>query len=76
MRAYVITSKDQVLEFVETVGVTSSRVGAIKVCEAYLSRFEQGVITWDKKDKHAGKAKVGDHEVKYEMFFINQVNLD
>jgi hypothetical protein len=77
MRAYVIT--DRIAEDREDstniVGVTSSKKSAIGACEEFLGRTgEQGVIKWKRKDKHSGYAVMGDHQVSYKMFFVNQID--
>lgn len=72
MRGYVITGSDHVLEHTETIGITSSRKHAIEACEEYLKHFDDE-FKWDSKGKHIGRAIAGDHEVRYEMFFINRL---
>ena len=83
MRAYVITDTLGVEHEDSTtvVGVVSSRKSAIDTCEDYMGRTSEEagiekVINWERKDKHSGHAIGNGHVVSYQMFFVNQVDLD
>lgn len=83
MRAYVITLTDHILEHKFVSGVVSNRKSAINACEKTLEAHTatdddvvESSLKWQERGKHEGCATMGDYVARYEMFFINQLDLE
>ena len=79
MRAYTLTVEDETgHNFV--YGVVSSKKAAIDTINEYMKQIKHSDPFadegWRKQDKHYGSASKGPFVLRYEMFFVNQVDFN